>query len=87
MLFASVLSENFLHFLAAIDSLQLRDRDGKIVDQQSLSDHELAFSIYFCDPWQNEIEITTYEYESVRATLASPRNQSSEKQCVEPKRP
>ena len=61
---------SFMQFLADIENLNLFDRDGNVVDQQSVVDHELAFSIYFCDPWKNEIEITSYEYEIVRTALS-----------------
>jgi hypothetical protein len=32
-------------------------------------DHDLAFSIYFCDPYGHRLEITTYEHEAVREGL------------------
>ena len=64
-------AENFLLFLSLLDSLELFDRHGNRVDRNSVSDHTLAFSIYFCDPWQNEIELTTYDHETVRASLHS----------------
>ena len=35
-----------------------------------LADHRLAYSLYFCDPWGNQHEITTYEHDHVRAKLA-----------------
>ena len=31
-----------------------------------VTDHELAYSLYFSDPWGNLHEITTYEHEYVR---------------------
>jgi catechol 2,3-dioxygenase-like lactoylglutathione lyase family enzyme len=30
-------------------------------------DHGRAWSGYFCDPWLNELEVTTYDYETVRS--------------------
>jgi len=35
-----------------------------------LADHELAYSLYFSDPWGNLHEITTYERDHVAAQLA-----------------
>ena len=64
-------AEKFLLFLNQLNSLKLIDRNGNKVVPESISDHSLAFSIYFCDPWQNEIEITTYDHEAVRASLHS----------------
>jgi len=34
-----------------------------------VSDHKLAYSLYFSDPWGNLHEITTYEHEYVREHL------------------
>ena len=36
-----------------------------------VTDHKLAYSIYFSDPWQNSHEITTYERDYVAAKLAA----------------
>ncbi|MFK7916172.1 MAG: VOC family protein [Pseudomonadales bacterium] len=33
------------------------------------ADHDLAWSLYFQDPWENLYEITTYDYDQVRAAL------------------
>ena len=35
-----------------------------------LSDHELAWSLYFSDPWENLHEITTYDHAAVAEALA-----------------
>ena len=34
-----------------------------------VTDHKLAYSLYFSDPWQNSHEITTYERDFVAAQL------------------
>ena len=34
-----------------------------------VSDHDLAYSLYFSDPWGNLHEITTYDHEHVRRRL------------------
>ncbi len=34
-----------------------------------ITDHKLAYSLYFSDPWGNLHEITTYEHEYVREHL------------------
>ena len=34
-----------------------------------ISDHDLAWSLYFSDPWDNAHEITSYEHETIRAQL------------------
>ncbi len=35
-----------------------------------VTDHKLAYSLYFSDPWGNSHEITTYERDYVAANLA-----------------
>ena len=35
-----------------------------------ISDHDLAYSLYFSDPWRNLHEITTYERDYVAERLA-----------------
>lgn len=35
-----------------------------------VTDHKLAYSLYFKDPWQNSHEITTYERDYVASKLA-----------------
>jgi catechol-2,3-dioxygenase len=44
---------------------QLESHDLKL----RLTDHKLAYSLYFKDPWQNSHEITTYERDYVAARL------------------
>lgn len=65
-----VTGEEFLEFVASTEDLPLLDRHGTPVTASSVVDHRLAFSIYFCDPWKNELEITTYDVELVRDRLA-----------------
>ena len=36
-----------------------------------VTDHKLAYSLYFPDPWKNSHEITTYERDYVAARLAA----------------
>ena len=36
-----------------------------------LTDHKLAYSLYFSDPWKNTHEITTYERDYVAKQLAA----------------
>ena len=32
-------------------------------------DHKMSFSTYFCDPWGNRFEVTTYDHDFVSAQL------------------
>jgi catechol-2,3-dioxygenase len=42
---------------------------GALVEPPTVEDHELSWSLYFCDPDGNPYEITTYEYAAVTALL------------------
>lgn len=54
--------DEFLNWKAHLESQGLKLR---------VTDHKLAYSIYFDDPWQNNHEITTYDRDYVAAKLAS----------------
>jgi len=36
-----------------------------------LMDHEKAYSVYFCDPWGNRYELTTYGRDEIAARLGA----------------
>jgi len=59
-------ADRFLGFLdraAEMDDVGVQGR-GDIVD------HDLAWSVYFDDPWEHRFEITTYEYDRIAAALS-----------------
>lgn len=60
---------NFLRFLARLDGLALVDARGQRVGSGSAVDHAAAFSVYFCDPYGHRLELTTYDYQAVKAAL------------------
>ena len=60
----------FLAFLEKLEELDLTDSAGRRVTRQDVVDHDLAFSLYFCDPDGNPIELTTYDYDIVAALVA-----------------
>ena len=62
-------ADNFLQFLDSLDTLSLTDRHGERVTKRMVHDHKLAFSVYFCDPWGNELEITSYEHDAIRSQI------------------
>lgn len=59
----------FLTFLDTLADLGLVNRFGKVVSRDQVLDHDVSWSIYFVDPDQNRIEITTYDYDQVAAAL------------------
>jgi catechol-2,3-dioxygenase len=54
--------EEFLNWKAHLEDHGLKLR---------VTDHKLAYSLYFSDPWHNSHEITTYERDYVAAKLAT----------------
>jgi catechol-2,3-dioxygenase len=54
--------EEFLNWKAHLEGHGLKLR---------VTDHKLAYSLYFNDPWQNSHEITTYERDYVATKLAT----------------
>ena len=38
-------------------------------EQMELRDHSLAISVYFADPFGNQLEVTTYDHESARESI------------------
>jgi len=42
---------------------------GQLVHGLEVVDHEKSYSVYFCDPYGNRYEVTTYEYQTVAVQL------------------
>ena len=61
---------DFVRFLYRLADLDLADHRGQPVTVNSMVDHTVAYSIYFCDPFGHQLELTTYDYEQVRTRLA-----------------
>jgi catechol 2,3-dioxygenase-like lactoylglutathione lyase family enzyme len=60
----------FMEFLLRLPGLDLKGAEGQPLTSDSVVDHQKAWSIYFSDPHGHRLEVTTYDYESVRASLA-----------------
>ena len=60
----------FLAFLDRLPTLQLQDHQARPVHADAVVDHQQAYSIYFADPYGHRLEVTTYDYDAVRAALA-----------------
>ncbi|HEX9749679.1 MAG TPA: VOC family protein [candidate division Zixibacteria bacterium] len=63
-----VSGEYFLRFLDHIRANPVCDRRGEKLTWLSRVDHSKSWSVYFCDPWGNRYEVTTYDYDTVRET-------------------
>jgi catechol-2,3-dioxygenase len=62
-------ARGFLAFLEQIAALELKDHQNRPVHADAVVDHQQAYSIYFADPYGHRLEVTTYDYEAVRAAL------------------
>jgi len=68
---------SFLQFVTRIEELPITDDDGRKVGLDDVVDHELAFSIYFSDPYGNRLEVTTYDYETTAVALEAEKTASA----------
>lgn len=59
----------FRQFLDRLEEIPVLDHTGVRVTAGQVRDHHKAFSVYFCDPWGNRYEVTTYDYTEAQATL------------------
>jgi catechol 2,3-dioxygenase-like lactoylglutathione lyase family enzyme len=68
--------DGFMTFLARLERHELQDAQGERVTIKDIEDHGKSFSIYFCDPYGNPYELTTYEYRYVSARLQELANRN-----------
>ena len=61
----------FLQFLEHVREVPVCSESGEPVSHLRPVDHGKAFSVYFCDPYGNRFEVTSYEYQPVKEGLAS----------------
>jgi catechol 2,3-dioxygenase-like lactoylglutathione lyase family enzyme len=62
---------SFLRFLKGTGRAPVYDEEGRETAFGRLMDHEKTYSVYFCDPWGNRYELTTYDRDEVAARLAA----------------
>ena len=55
----------FLLFLNRLPEYPLFDHNGQPAYSLQVVDHDLSYSLYFCDPYGNRYEVTTYDYQIV----------------------
>ena len=61
--------EGFFHFLEHIRENPVYDEAGESATTLEPVDHTSSFSVYFCDPYGNRFEVTTYDAPHVRQGL------------------
>jgi catechol 2,3-dioxygenase-like lactoylglutathione lyase family enzyme len=59
---------SFVAFLNRLTDLELINHRGQRVTAELVADHTAAWSLYFNDPFGHRLELTTYEYEQVKAS-------------------
>ncbi len=60
---------DFIAFLHRLETLTIYDDNGNQVESWDVADHRKSFSIYFCDPYGNRYEITSYDYQYILENL------------------
>lgn len=61
--------DSFLEFLGRLPSLNVEGENGRPLTASDVVDHDYCHSLYFSDPDGNPYELTTYDYDDVRASL------------------
>lgn len=65
---------DFLNFIDRIGSdIEVFDSQGCRLSRLEPVDHGLMYSLYFCDPYGNRLELTTADYDAVREGLPDSR--------------
>lgn len=60
----------FLRFFERLNEHPVYDFDGRPAHTLEIVDHDQAYSLYFCDPYGNRYEVTTYDYQAVQDRLS-----------------
>lgn len=61
----------FIQFLEHVREVPVYTDSGESVSSLRPVDHGKAYSVYFCDPYGNRFEITSYDYQDIRAKLST----------------
>jgi catechol 2,3-dioxygenase-like lactoylglutathione lyase family enzyme len=62
--------QGFLLFLNRLAEHPVFDHDGQPAYSLQVVDHDLSYSLYFCDPYGNRYEVTTYDYQLVHDRIS-----------------
>ena len=61
----------FLQFIERVRDVPVYSESGAPVSDLRPVDHGMAHSVYFCDPYGNRFELTSYDYLHIKAGLTS----------------
>jgi len=64
-----VSGDDFVKFCGRLETLKLKNEAQKTVTNIDVVDHDFSWSLYFLDPYENRIEVTTYDYDLVAGKL------------------
>jgi len=64
--------EAFLTFAEHASRYRVVSRSGRIISNDDIVDHQMAYSIYFNDPDGNALEVTSYDYDVITHGLKTP---------------
>lgn len=65
-----VTGDGLFQFLSVVEDQAVFTNRGEPVHRLEIVDHDVSYSVYFCDPYGNRYEVTTYEYDHVSGRLA-----------------
>ena len=57
-------------FLEQVKAFGVYTHQGEPAQELPVINHDLSYSVYFCDPYGNRYEVTTYDYHYVAGQLA-----------------
>lgn len=74
-----VSADRFVEFLHRLErnELNLKSNNGHRLTRADAQDHGKAWSLYFQDPYGHRLELTTYDYQQARKSLADRDNSGS----------
>jgi catechol 2,3-dioxygenase-like lactoylglutathione lyase family enzyme len=63
----------FIQFLDRLPEQPVFDHSGQSTHKLEVIDHDKSYSVYFCDPYGNRYEVTSYDYSYITQQLAQVR--------------
>lgn len=62
-------ASSFVKFVELLPEFELVNQHEEAVTRSMVTDHTRAYSIYFCDPYGNQLELTTYDHQTTKTLL------------------
>lgn len=61
--------DEFLDLIDRLEKKEVRSRSGSTVMRQDILDRKPGFAVIVLDPWGNQFELISYDYETVASQL------------------